>query len=70
MTPRQPDRDHISRPPGANSRPETGNMRFGCELIFHLHSDLFSHFPEKGPLSFRALYRLVASHSRLACPSR
>ena len=56
MTPRQPDRDHISRPPGANSRPETGNMRFGCEL-FILHSEnLFSYFLEKGPFSFRALF--------------
>ena len=67
MTPRQPDRDHISRPPGANSRPETGNMRFGCELIFYLHSDTsFPYFLEKRPLYFRALFpRLVPSYSRV-----
>ena len=29
MTPRQPDWDHISQSLGANSLPETGNMRFG-----------------------------------------
>jgi len=41
----------------ANSRPETGNMRFGCEAYFYLHSDtLFSYFLEKGPFSFRALF--------------
>jgi len=57
MTPRQPDRDHISRPPGANSRPETGNMRFGCEAYLYLHSDnLFSYFLEKRPFLFWALF--------------
>src|SRR5579883_2172183 len=32
-TPRQPGRDHISRLVGANSLPETGNMRFGHAAV-------------------------------------
>ena len=67
MTPRQPDRDHISRPPGANSRPETGNMRFGCEPFISItHSDTsFSLFPwKKRPFCILGLFsRLVLSYS-------
>jgi hypothetical protein len=33
MTPRQPDWDHISQSLGANSLPETGNMRLGYAAI-------------------------------------
>src|SRR5437588_12248917 len=46
-TPRQPDRDHISRPPGANSRPGNGGHEIRDARIYQPFLNLFSHFRVK-----------------------
>jgi len=50
-TPRQPDRDHLSRPPGANSRPgKYGGHEIRDAQILFQHS--WTSFPIPGTRGF------------------
>jgi hypothetical protein len=52
MTPRQPDRDHLSRLTGANSRPGDGGHEIRDARTFQHFLNLFSHSRDKRILFF------------------